>query len=119
MAHGEESDEEDVDKHHRRISRSESHRTRSLSPDALGPRVLSVRIRSAPFIQRFKQPNHIHKYNGETDPELWLEDYHLACMAGARRTRTLSSATCPCTLQMQRGIGWNALQRTKSIPGQI
>jgi hypothetical protein len=32
--------------------------------------------------QRFRQPTTIVKYNGETDPRVWLNDYRLACRLG-------------------------------------
>jgi hypothetical protein len=34
------------------------------------------------FPQRFRQPTTIVKYNGETDPRVWLNDYRLACQLG-------------------------------------
>jgi hypothetical protein len=36
----------------------------------------------ATFPQRFRQPTTIVKYNGETDPRVWLNDYRLACQLG-------------------------------------
>ena len=30
----------------------------------------------------YRPPTNIPKYSGETNPELWLEDYRLACQAG-------------------------------------
>lgn len=36
----------------------------------------------ARFPPRFKPPTLVLKYAGETNPGLWLEDYHLACWAG-------------------------------------
>jgi hypothetical protein len=36
-------------------------------------------IRATAFPQRFRQPSTIVKYNGETDPCVWLNDYRLAC----------------------------------------
>jgi hypothetical protein len=37
---------------------------------------------TATFPQRFRQPTTIVKYNGETDPRVWLNDYRLACQLG-------------------------------------
>jgi hypothetical protein len=45
-------------------------------------RVFSREIRTANFPQRFRQPTTIVKYNGETDPRVWLNDYRLACQLG-------------------------------------
>jgi hypothetical protein len=42
----------------------------------------SREIRMATFPQRFRQPTTIVKYNGETDPRVWLNDYRLACQLG-------------------------------------
>jgi hypothetical protein len=44
--------------------------------------VFSREIRAADFPQRFRQPSTIVKYNGETDPRVWLNDYRLACQLG-------------------------------------
>jgi len=52
---------------------------RSTSPEPPGPRVFSEAIRRAKFPARFRQPANLTKYSGETNPELWLVDYCLAC----------------------------------------
>jgi hypothetical protein len=44
--------------------------------------VFSREIRTAAFPQRFRQPTTIVKYNRETDPRVWLNDYRLACQLG-------------------------------------
>jgi hypothetical protein len=44
--------------------------------------VFSREIRAAAFPQRFRQPSTNVKYNGETDPRVWLNDYRLACQLG-------------------------------------
>jgi hypothetical protein len=44
--------------------------------------VFSREIRTTTFPQRFRQPTTILKYNGETDPRVWLNDYRLACQLG-------------------------------------
>jgi hypothetical protein len=48
--------------------------------------VFSQEIRTASFPQRFRQPMSIDKYNGETDPRVWLNDYRLACQLGGATT---------------------------------
>jgi hypothetical protein len=48
--------------------------------------VFSREIRSTSFPQRFRQPTPIDKYNGETDPRVWLNDYRLACQLGKATT---------------------------------
>jgi hypothetical protein len=44
--------------------------------------MFSREIRKANFPQRFRQPTTIVKYNEETDPRVWLNDYRLACQLG-------------------------------------
>jgi hypothetical protein len=48
--------------------------------------VFSREIRTASFPQRFRQPTSIDKYNGETDPRVWLNNYHLVCQLGGATT---------------------------------
>jgi hypothetical protein len=48
--------------------------------------VFNREIRTASFPQRFRQPTSIDKYNGETDPRVWLNDYRLACQLGGATT---------------------------------
>ena len=60
----------------------DSEEDHSPSPEPLGPRVFSRAIRGAQFLARFRQPTNLMKYSGETNPELWLADYRLACQLG-------------------------------------
>jgi hypothetical protein len=48
--------------------------------------VFSWEIRTASFPQRFRQPTSTDKYNGETDPRVWLNNYRLACQLGGATT---------------------------------
>jgi hypothetical protein len=68
--------------HPRRGGRYDSREDRSPTPEPPGTRVFSREIRTASFPQRFRQPTSIVKYNGETDPRVWLNDYRLACQLG-------------------------------------
>jgi hypothetical protein len=68
--------------HPRRGERYDSDEDRSSTPEPPGTRVFSREIRAAAFPQRFRQPTTIVKYNGETDPRVWLNDYRLACQLG-------------------------------------
>jgi hypothetical protein len=68
--------------HPRRGGRYDSDEDRSPTPELPGTRVFSREIRAAAFPQRFRQPTTIVKYNGETDPRVWLNDYRLACQVG-------------------------------------
>jgi hypothetical protein len=51
-------------------------------PEPLGPRVFYEAIHRAKFQAWFRQPTNLTKYLGETNPELWLADYRLACQLG-------------------------------------
>jgi hypothetical protein len=68
--------------HPRRGGRYDSGEDRSPTPEPPGTRVFSWEIRTATFPRRFRQPTTIVKYNGETDPRVWLNDYRLACQLG-------------------------------------
>jgi hypothetical protein len=68
--------------HPRRGGRYDSREDRSPTLEPLGTRVFSREIRTANFPKRFRQPTTIVKYNGETDPRVWLNDYRLACQLG-------------------------------------
>jgi hypothetical protein len=65
--------------HPRRGGCYDSREDRSPTPEPPGTRVFSWEIRTESFPQRFRQPTMIIKYNGETDPRVWLNDYRLAC----------------------------------------
>ena len=67
--------------HPHRGGRYDSGEDRS-PPGPPGPRVFRRAIHSAHFLARFRQPANLTKYSGETNPELWLADYHLACQLG-------------------------------------
>jgi hypothetical protein len=68
--------------HPQRGGRYDSDEDRSPTPEPPGTRVFSREIRTTAFPQRFRQLTTIVKYNGETDPRVWLNDYHLACQLG-------------------------------------
>jgi hypothetical protein len=68
--------------HPRQGGRYDSGEDSSPTPEPPGTRVFSREIRTANFPQRFRQPMTIVKYNRETDPRVWLNDYRLACQLG-------------------------------------
>jgi hypothetical protein len=72
--------------HPRRGGRYDSREDRSPMPEPPGTRLFSREIRTASFPQRFRQPTSIVKYNGETDPRVWLNDYRLVCQLGRATT---------------------------------
>jgi hypothetical protein len=60
--------------------------------------MFSREIRTASFPQRFRQPTSIDKYNGETDPRAWLNDYRLACQLGGATTNEVIIHNLPLYL---------------------
>jgi hypothetical protein len=74
-------------RHHDDRRRGRRHDTdddhdRSWSPDQRGPRAFGQSIRDARFPSRFRAPTNVPRYDGDTNPSVWLEDYRLACHAG-------------------------------------
>jgi hypothetical protein len=72
--------------HPQRGGRYDSREDRSPTREPPGTRVFSREIRTASFPQCFRQPMSIDKYNRETDPRVWLNDYRLACQLGGATT---------------------------------
>ena len=60
----------------------DSGQDRSLSPSLPGPQAFGRHILNAAFLPRYRPPTNILKYSTETNPELWLKDYRLACQVG-------------------------------------
>ncbi|KAF8730537.1 hypothetical protein HU200_016953 [Digitaria exilis] len=50
--------------------------------DCPGPAAFSHEIRTIAIPPRFRLPTNFSKYDGETDPSVWLDDFRLACRAG-------------------------------------
>jgi hypothetical protein len=69
--------------------------------------VFSREIRTVSFPQRFRQPMLIDKYTGETDPRVWLNDYHLACQLGGATTDEVIIRNLPLHLA---DSGWTSLE---------
>jgi hypothetical protein len=84
--------------HPRRGGRYDSDEDRSPTPEPPGTRVFSREIRAAAFPQRFPQPATIVKYNGETDPRVWLNDYRLACQLGGATSDEVTIRNLPLHL---------------------
>jgi hypothetical protein len=72
--------------HPRQGGHYDSREDRSPTPEPPGTRVFSREICTASFPQRFRQPTSIDKYNGETDPHVWHNEYRLACQLGGATT---------------------------------
>jgi hypothetical protein len=84
--------------HPQRCRRYDSREDRSPTPEPPGTRVFSREICTASFPQRFRQPTSIDKYNGETDPRVWLNDYRLACQLGGATTDEIIIRNLPLHL---------------------
>jgi hypothetical protein len=66
----------------RRHHDSDDDRECRWSPSQRGPRAFGRSIRDAKFPSRFRAPTNVPRYDGDTNPSIWLEDYRLACHAG-------------------------------------
>jgi hypothetical protein len=84
--------------HPRWGGRYDSRENRSPTPEPPGTRVFSREIRTTNFPQRFRQPTTIVKYNGETDPRVWLNDYRLACQLGGATSNEVIIRNLPLHL---------------------
>jgi hypothetical protein len=84
--------------HPRQGGRYDSREDRSPKPEPPGTRVFSQEIRTASFLQRFRQPTSIDKYTGETDPRVWINDYCLACQLGGATTDEVIICNLPLDL---------------------
>jgi hypothetical protein len=58
---------------------SDDDRDRSWSPNQQGQRAFGQTIHDAKFPSRFRAPTNVPRYDGDTNPIVWLEDYRLAC----------------------------------------
>jgi hypothetical protein len=61
---------------------SDGDRDRSWSPNQRGPWAFGQSIRDAKFPSHFRAPTNMPRYNGDTNPSVWLEDYRLAFHIG-------------------------------------
>jgi hypothetical protein len=52
------------------------------APKGQGPRRLRATCVTHASLNVFWVPNNVVKYDGNTNPNVWLEDYHLACTTG-------------------------------------
>ncbi|KAF8670522.1 hypothetical protein HU200_050542 [Digitaria exilis] len=59
----------------------------SSDSDCLGLAAFSHEIRTVAIPPWFRLPTNFSKYDGETDPSVWLDDFKLACRAGALTKR--------------------------------
>jgi hypothetical protein len=106
--------------HPRRGGRYDSEEDRSPLPEPPGPQAFSRAIRRASFPARFRAPTTITKYSGETNPELWLADYRLACQLGGTDDDNLiihNLPQSPCSSLTLPGPGWSICLPRRSPTG--
>lgn len=48
----------------------------------MDPRAFFYEIQTVQIPPRFRLPTNVSKYDGETNPSIWLDDFRLACRAG-------------------------------------
>jgi hypothetical protein len=76
---------DDRSRHHDDCGRGRRHDNdddHSWSPNQQGPRAFGQSIRDTKLSSRFRAPTNVPKYDEDTNPSVWLEDYRLACHAG-------------------------------------
>jgi hypothetical protein len=56
----------------------------NLRPKGPGPKAFKRNVHDACFPKCFQASNNIIKYDGRTNPIVWLEDYCLVCRVGGR-----------------------------------
>jgi hypothetical protein len=61
---------------------SDNDRDRNWSLNQRGPQAFGQRIYDAKFPSHFCALTNVPRYDGDTNPSVWLEDYRLACHAG-------------------------------------
>jgi hypothetical protein len=66
----------------KRCHNSNDDRERSWPPSQQGPRAFGRSIRDTKFPSCFRAPTNIPRYDGDANPNMWLEDYRLACHTG-------------------------------------
>jgi hypothetical protein len=66
---------------------------------------LSARDPKGAISHKGTRVGHVTKYDGSTNPAVWLEDYRLACRMAGTRTTTWSSNSFMSTLWKGQGLG--------------
>jgi hypothetical protein len=105
--------------HPRRGGRYDNDEDRSPTPKPPGTRVFSQEIHAVAIPQRFRQPTTIIKYNGETDPRVWLNDYRLACQLGGATSDEVIIRNLPLHLGDAARTWLEHLRPARSITGMI
>ena len=101
-----------------RGERYDSGEDRSLSPDLLGPQAFGRHILNTIFPPWYRSLTNIPKYSRETNPELWLEDYQLACQADGAYSDDFIICNLPLFLANSHERGWNTFRPIESKVGR-
>jgi hypothetical protein len=72
---------------------------RGVALNHFGLSAFKAAIRVAPYPRHFQPRTHISKYDGETNSDHWLKDYHLT-MKARGQTMTLPFNTFLCFCQV-------------------
>jgi hypothetical protein len=68
------------------------------------PKAFGCKVRNACFPKCFWAPNNIVKYDGKTNPNVWLVDYRLTCRVGGEDSDMFIIRLLPIYLaDMSRG----------------
>jgi hypothetical protein len=54
----------------------------NLSPEGPGPKAFGSNMHNTHSLKSFRALSSIIKYDGKTSPNIWMEDYRLACRVG-------------------------------------
>jgi hypothetical protein len=63
-------------------TQNQRHGRRSLSLEGPGPKAFKSNVCDVCFPRHFQVPSNIIKYDGKTNPSVFLEDFHLTCRVG-------------------------------------
>jgi hypothetical protein len=85
---------------------------RNWLPNQRGSRAIGPSIRKAKFSSRFCAPTNVPRYDGDINPSVWLEDYHLARHTGGVTDDLFISVTL-------RGHGSRTCRGTRSMTGPM
>jgi hypothetical protein len=63
--------------------------------------VFGSNVHDTHFLKHFWAPSNVVKYDGKTNPSLWLEDYCLACRTGEAEKERFIIQFLPITSNFQ------------------
>jgi hypothetical protein len=90
---------------------------RSWSPNQRGLRAFGHVIHDAKFPSRLHALTNVPRYDEDTNPSVWLEDYRLVCHAGGATNNLFVIKNLLSTLATPRGHGSSTCRGTRSTTG--